>query len=73
MSIPLKEFMAKSLANPDVKREYDALEQEFAIAAELIRARVPASHKPNWPSAWAPANPPSPASKAAVPSPAPKR
>ncbi|HEX7729730.1 MAG TPA: helix-turn-helix transcriptional regulator [Terracidiphilus sp.] len=32
--------MAKSLANPDVKREYDALEQEFAIAAELIRARA---------------------------------
>lgn len=40
MTIPLKEFMAKSLANPDVKREYDALEQEFAIAAELIRARA---------------------------------
>jgi len=40
MTIPLKEFMAKSLADPDVKREFDALEQEFAIASELIRARA---------------------------------
>lgn len=40
MTIPLKEFMAKSLANPEVKREFDALEQEFAIASELIRARA---------------------------------
>lgn len=40
MTIPLKEFMAKSLADPEVKREYDALEQEFAIASELIRARA---------------------------------
>ena len=40
MTIPLKEFMAKSLANPEVKREYDALEAEFAISAELIRARL---------------------------------
>ena len=40
MTIPLKEFMAKSLADPEVKREFDALEQEFAIASELIRART---------------------------------
>jgi predicted transcriptional regulator len=40
MTIPLKEFMAKSLTNPEVKREFDALEQEFAIASELIRARA---------------------------------
>ena len=40
MTIPLKEFMARSLENPDVKREFDALEQEFAIASELIRARA---------------------------------
>jgi len=40
MTIPLREFMAKSLADPDVKREFDALEQEFAIASELIRARA---------------------------------
>ena len=40
MTIPLKEFMAKSLADPEVKREFDALEAEFAIASELIRARA---------------------------------
>jgi len=40
MTIPLKEFMAKTLADPEVKREFDALEQEFAIASELIRARA---------------------------------
>jgi predicted transcriptional regulator len=40
MTIPFKEFMAKSLTDPDVKREFDALEQEFAIASELIRARA---------------------------------
>jgi ribosome-binding protein aMBF1 (putative translation factor) len=40
MTISLKEFMAKSLADPEVKREFDALEQEFAIATELIRARA---------------------------------
>jgi ribosome-binding protein aMBF1 (putative translation factor) len=40
MTIPLKEFMARSLADPDVKREFDALEQEYAIASELIRARA---------------------------------
>jgi ribosome-binding protein aMBF1 (putative translation factor) len=40
MTIPLKEFMTKSLADPEVKREFDALEQEFAIASELIRARA---------------------------------
>jgi predicted transcriptional regulator len=40
MTISLKEFMAKSLEDPEVKREFDALEQEFAIASELIRARA---------------------------------
>jgi ribosome-binding protein aMBF1 (putative translation factor) len=40
MTIPLKEFMVKSLADPEVKREFDALEQEFAISSELIRARA---------------------------------
>jgi predicted transcriptional regulator len=40
MTIPLKEFMAKSLEDPEVKLEFDALEQEFAIASELIRARA---------------------------------
>jgi ribosome-binding protein aMBF1 (putative translation factor) len=40
MTIPLKEFMARSLADPEVKREYDALAPEFEISAELLRARL---------------------------------
>ena len=40
MTIALKEFMAKSLSDPEVKREFDALEQEFTISSELIRARA---------------------------------
>lgn len=33
---------AQALADPDVRREYDALEEEFAIASVLIRARAKA-------------------------------
>jgi predicted transcriptional regulator len=40
MTIPLKEFMARSLADPDVKREYDALAPMFEFSAELLRARL---------------------------------
>ena len=40
MTIPFEVFKARMLADPEVKREYDALEQEFAIASELIRARA---------------------------------
>jgi predicted transcriptional regulator len=40
MTIPFEVFKARMLANPEVKREYDALEAEFAISAELIRARL---------------------------------
>ena len=40
MTIPFEVIKAELLADPDVKREYDALEQEFAIASELIRARA---------------------------------
>ena len=40
MTIPFEVFKARMLANPEVKHEYDALEQEFAIASELIRARA---------------------------------
>lgn len=40
MTIPFKVFKARMLADPEVKREYDALEAEFAIASELIRARL---------------------------------
>jgi hypothetical protein len=39
MTIPLKEFMAGSLADPEVKREYDALSPEFEALAKSSRAR----------------------------------
>ena len=39
MTIPYEVFKARMLANPDVKREYDALAPAFEIAAELLRAR----------------------------------
>jgi DNA-binding transcriptional regulator YiaG len=35
-------FKKKALKNPAVKREYDALEAEFALARELIGARAKA-------------------------------
>lgn len=40
MTIPLKEFMARSLKDPKVKREYDALAPEFEFSAELLQARL---------------------------------
>ena len=40
MTIPYEVFKARMLANPDVKREYDALAPAFEIAAELLRART---------------------------------
>ena len=39
-TIPFDELKARLLANPEVKAAYDALEQEYAIARELIAARV---------------------------------
>ncbi|BBL33926.1 hypothetical protein Nstercoris_00153 [Nitrosomonas stercoris] len=36
----LSQLKSQLLANPDVRAEYDALETEFAIARELIGARV---------------------------------
>lgn len=40
MTIPMEEVEKRLLANPKVRREYDALAPEFEIAAELIKARV---------------------------------
>jgi predicted transcriptional regulator len=40
MTIPFEVFKARLLADPEVKREYETLEAEFAIASELIRARL---------------------------------
>jgi len=39
-TIPFDELEARLLVNPEVKAEYDALEQEYAIARELIAARA---------------------------------
>jgi hypothetical protein len=39
MTIPFEEFKAKSLADPEVQREYDALAPEFEALAESIRAK----------------------------------
>jgi hypothetical protein len=41
MTIPFEQFMARSLADPEVKREYDALKPEFEALAESLRARQP--------------------------------
>jgi transcriptional regulator with XRE-family HTH domain len=38
-TIPLAEVVAKSLSNPAVKREYDALAEEFQIAQLIIDMR----------------------------------
>jgi hypothetical protein len=45
MTIPLDEFMARSLADPEVKREYDALAPEFEALAKSIRARKSAAKR----------------------------
>ena len=40
MTIPFDKFKAKLLADPEVRREYEALAPEFEISAELLRARL---------------------------------
>ena len=40
MTISFEELKARLLANPDVKKEYDALAPEFEFSAELLRARL---------------------------------
>jgi ribosome-binding protein aMBF1 (putative translation factor) len=39
VTIPLDEFKARLLADPEVRAEYDALAPEFEISAELVKAR----------------------------------
>jgi hypothetical protein len=45
MTIPFEEIKAESLADPDVKREYDALAPEFEAYAEPLRTRKRAATK----------------------------
>jgi hypothetical protein len=45
MTIPLKELAAKWLADPEFKREYDALAPEFEALAKKLRVRKRAAAK----------------------------
>jgi len=45
MTIPFEEFAVESLADPEVKREYDALAPEFEALAKELRARKRAKTK----------------------------
>ena len=45
MTIPLKELAAKWLADPEFKREYDALAPEFEALAKKLQARKRATAK----------------------------
>lgn len=38
----LKAFKARALASPDVRREYDELEEEFELLDEILKARTEA-------------------------------
>jgi chromatin segregation and condensation protein Rec8/ScpA/Scc1 (kleisin family) len=40
MTIPFEDFKAELLADPEVKREYDALAPEFEALAESIRTKL---------------------------------
>jgi ribosome-binding protein aMBF1 (putative translation factor) len=40
VTIPFEVIKAELLADPEVKREYDALAFEFEFSAELLRARL---------------------------------
>ena len=38
----LKDFKARALARPDVRREYEGLKEEFEILDEILKARTDA-------------------------------
>lgn len=40
MSKDLRQFKARALARPEVKREYDRLAEEFEFLDEILRARA---------------------------------
>lgn len=43
MGIPADKVFKKKLKDPAFRKEYEALEEEFAIARELVKARVEAN------------------------------
>lgn len=42
MATNLKQFKARALARPEVRREYDQLAEEFAFLDEILKARAEA-------------------------------
>ena len=48
--IPVEESFANWRKNPNYLREYDSLEEEFALTASLIDARVRAGARDRRPS-----------------------
>ncbi|MHB8348462.1 MAG: helix-turn-helix domain-containing protein [Acidiferrobacterales bacterium] len=42
MATSLKQFKARALARPGVRREYDRLAEEFAFLEEILKARAEA-------------------------------
>jgi ribosome-binding protein aMBF1 (putative translation factor) len=42
MGKTLKDFKARALARPGVRREYDRLDDEFAFLDEILKARAEA-------------------------------
>ena len=49
--IPVEESFAAWRKDPEYEEAYNALEEEFALAAAMIEARVPALRSSSWPSA----------------------
>jgi hypothetical protein len=45
MTIPFEEIIARMLANPEVRREYDALGPEFEALAKSIAAKQAKGNK----------------------------
>ncbi|MEJ2362663.1 MAG: helix-turn-helix domain-containing protein [Gammaproteobacteria bacterium] len=39
-SISYEKFRAEQLADPEVRKQYDALETEFALAREILELRI---------------------------------
>ena len=49
--IPVEESFAAWRKDPEYEEAYNAVEEEFALAAAMIEARVPALRSSSWPSA----------------------
>lgn len=43
MGIPVEQVLKEKLKDPGFKKEYESLEDEFALARELLRARIAAN------------------------------